>query len=140
MLALAAVVVGVFGGPEPSTSAASSIDRPARAALTTLGSPAAGRSHVMQSATASYYLPTGNRTSCGRSMTMTSWHVAALKRDSYRCGDVVVICHARRCATVTVQDRGAWRSDNRRWDLTPRVRAALRCSDLCNVRWRKVSR
>lgn len=141
---VAAVVLGVAvgGGPEPST-AASPDDRLAAGSHPTLGTTAS-RSFASPWATAqaSYYNPTGNRTSCGAPMTWSSWHVAALKRSSYRCGDRIAICNprARRCVTVLVKDRGAWRSDNRRWDLTPRVRDALRCSDLCNVRWRKVPR
>lgn len=139
MVAAVVLAVALGGGPEPTT-AASSHDRLAAGSPTPLGT-AASRSHVSWSATqASYYEPTGNATSCGYPMTWASWHVAALKRSSYRCGDRIVICNraARVCATVVVKDRGAWRIDNRRWDLTPRVRAALRCNDLCNVHWRKV--
>lgn len=88
-------------------------------------------------AEASYYNPTGNRTSCGKAMTYSSWHVASLKRSEYRCGRAVRICRYRRCVNVRVQDRGAWRSGNRVWDLTPRVKRALRCPDMCNVRWHR---
>ena len=88
-------------------------------------------------AQASYYTLYGNRTSCGKTAGASAWFVASLKRDTANCGRRVTICHLRRCVQVTVQDRGAWRSDDRRWDLQPRVKAALRCSDLCSVRWRR---
>lgn len=88
-------------------------------------------------ATASYYTLFGNRTACGKTASNRAWFVASLKRDTANCGRKVTICHRRRCVRVTVQDRGAWRSDNRRWDLQPRVKRALRCGDLCSVRWRR---
>lgn len=142
---LAAIVVAVVlgGGPEPGSASAN--DRPATDASPTPSATAfpsvAGRSTRWAETSASYYEPTGNRTSCGAAMTWTSWHVASLKPSTYRCGLRVVICNraARSCATVRVKDRGAWRSDNRRWDLTPAVRRALRCSDLCRVHWRVAS-
>lgn len=85
---------------------------------------------------ASYYNPTGNATACGRPMTGASWHVASLGGSKSECGDRLVICHRSRCVNVKVQDTGpSYRG--RRWDLTSRVKRALRCSDLCNVKWRR---
>lgn len=86
---------------------------------------------------ASYYTEYGNHTSCGLPMNSRAWHVAALTPDNARCGREITICHHHRCVHVTVQDRGAWRHDGRAWDLTPRVKHALRCPDLCNVTWRR---
>lgn len=86
---------------------------------------------------ASYYKLWGNRTKCGRTSQQSSWFVAALKTENMRCGMKVTICHARRCVRVTVQDAGKHRYDRRDWDLTVRVKAALRCGDLCTVRWHK---
>lgn len=87
----------------------------------------------------SYYGPGfyGRPTACGKTMSRYSWHVAALKRDLGKCGLKLTVCHRTRCAEVRVQDRGAWRSDRRDLDATPRVKAYLRCSDLCTIRWRK---
>lgn len=92
-----------------------------------------------QRATASYYMLYGNRTSCGKIASPRAWFVASLKSDTANCGRKVTICNRsrRRCVRVTVQDRGAWRRDNRRWDLQPRVKRALRCGDLCGVHWRR---
>lgn len=139
MLALAAVVLVLFGGPEPKASGASPDWRPAAAPQA--NPEAAGRqSNPWRHAQASYYLPTGNRTACGLPMTMSSWYVASLKPSTAKCGLRVVICHRHRCVAVRVQDRGAWRTDSRRWDLTPRVKRALRCGDLCNVTWKRARR
>lgn len=83
---------------------------------------------------ASYYEPTGNATACGNPMTNASWHVASLGGTKAECGDRLRICRRSRCVNVTVKDTGpsyGWR----RWDLTPRVKRALRCGDLCVVRW-----
>ena len=84
---------------------------------------------------ASYYTLFGNATSCGVTMSATAWHVAALTPAYARCGLKLTICRASRCAHVRVMDRGAWRTDNRMWDLTPRLKHALHCPDLCNVSW-----
>lgn len=86
---------------------------------------------------ASYYTLWGNRTKCGKTSQRDSWFVAALQTENMKCGMRVTICHGRRCVNVTVQDAGKDRKDNRDWDLTVRVKAALRCGDLCNVKWSK---
>lgn len=86
---------------------------------------------------ASYYTLWGNRTKCGKTSQPDSWFVAALKTENMRCGMKVTICHGRRCVNVTVQDAGKHRRDRRDWDLTVRVKAALRCGDLCTVKWAK---
>lgn len=79
----------------------------------------------------------GHRTACGKTLTRDSYWVAALKPELAHCGAHVTICHIRRCLRVQVLDRGAWRRDNRDWDLTLRAHRVLHCSDLCNVRWRR---
>lgn len=87
---------------------------------------------------ASWYSMPGNRTACGQTMTSSSWWVAALQTENMRCGLQVYICHNGRCVRVRVLDRGANRNDRRDWDLTPRVRRALRCSSLCDhINWRR---
>lgn len=87
---------------------------------------------------ASWYSMPGNTTSCGSHMTASSWWVAALQYENMRCDMRVLICHEGRCVRVRVRDRGADRNDRRDWDLTPRVKRALRCSDLCtHINWRK---
>lgn len=91
--------------------------------------------HPMKRAQASYYTLYGNRTACGVTMSDRAWHVAALTREHARCGRRIILCNGRKCVGVRVMDRGAYRSDGRMWDLTPRVKRALRCGDLCNVRW-----
>lgn len=105
--------------------------------LLTYGADSAAARPQYQPAKASYYKLWGNRTSCGKRASPRAWFVASLKRDTANCGRRITICHRRRCVRVTVQDRGAWRRDNRRWDLQVRVKRALRCSDLCNVRWKR---
>lgn len=98
-------------------------------------------STAWQPADASWYGPgfMGNRTACGNTLTTSSWWVASLKPDTARCGLKVRICHParRRCIRITVRDRGAWRSDRRRWDLTARPKYALRCPSVCRVVWRR---
>jgi hypothetical protein len=99
-----------------------------------------GRPTAWSKATASYYTLYGNRTACGLTMNAKAWHVASLTREHARCGRRVTICHRRsgvnRCVRVRVMDRGKFRSDGRMWDLTPRVKRALRCPDLCTVTWK----
>jgi len=94
-------------------------------------------SPAWESAEASYYLLHGNRTSCGKTASADAWFVASLKPDTANCGRKVTICRGSRCVRVTVQDRGAWRRDSRRWDLQVRVRDALRCPDVCSVKWKR---
>jgi hypothetical protein len=92
----------------------------------------------MHAASASWYGPGfyGRRTACGKTHTTSSWHVAALHPHLAKCGLRLRVCStSTRCVHVRVQDRGAWRSDDRALDLAPRVKAALKCGDVCRVRW-----
>lgn len=97
---------------------------------------AEARTSPWQRAQASYYTLFGNRTACGQTASSRAWFIASLKSDTANCGRKIRLCHKARCVNVTVQDRGAWRWDNRRWDLQVRVRDALRCGDLCTLRWK----
>ncbi len=86
---------------------------------------------------ASWYSMPGNTTSCGSHMTESSWWVSALQSENMRCDMRILLCHEGRCVRVRVRDQGRDRPDRRDWDLTPRVKRALRCSDLCDhINWR----
>ncbi len=102
--------------------------------------PGAPHWHINREA--SWYGPgfEGRPTACGETMrAATSWHVAALQDSLARCDLKVHICNRenRRCVNVTVQDSGGHRSQRRDWDLTPRVKRALRCPGLCDINWKK---
>lgn len=79
----------------------------------------------------------GNRTSCGQTYRTSSWWVSSFKTNYMHCGLKVRICKAgtTRCVNVRVQDRGAVHTGRRDFDLTVRVRDALRCNT-CAIRWR----
>lgn len=85
---------------------------------------------------ASYYNIPGGTTACGQTMTASSWWVAHLGGTKSSCGKQLRICKrgTTRCVNVSVRDTGGYHY-GRKWDLTPRVKYALRCPDLCNVRW-----
>lgn len=53
------------------------------------------------------------------------------------CGAQVQFCHAGRCATATMADRGPYVA-GRTFDLNLNLRDALACGGLCEVAWRRV--
>ncbi len=58
-----------------------------------------------------------------------TWGVA---HKSLPCGTMVTLTHGANTVTVPVVDRGPYIA-GREFDLSPRVKAALNCSDLCTV-------
>lgn len=56
----------------------------------------------------------GDGTACGQTLTRTTVGVA---HKTLKCGTLVRICHARKCADVRVIDRGPFSGD-RTWDIT----------------------
>jgi rare lipoprotein A (RlpA)-like double-psi beta-barrel protein len=58
-----------------------------------------------------------------------TWGVA---HKSLPCGTMVTLTHGSRTVTVPVVDRGPYIA-GREFDLSPRVKAELGCSDLCTV-------
>jgi hypothetical protein len=58
-----------------------------------------------------------------------TWGVA---HKSLPCGTMVTLTHGANTATVPVVDRGPYIA-GREFDLSPRVKAALGCADLCTV-------
>lgn len=58
-----------------------------------------------------------------------TWGVA---HKSLPCGTMVTLTHGANTVTVPVVDRGPYIA-GREFDLSPRVKAALGCSDLCTV-------
>ena len=67
-----------------------------------------------------------------------TWRIVRLGADigllCMRCGRHVLVCHLR-CAVGVVDDRGPFIS-GRDFDLGPRLKSAVRCPDLCAIRWR----
>ena len=90
---------------------------------------------------ASWYGPGfwGGRTACGQTLTEKSFWVAAFKTEYMKCNLKVKICSTsnNRCVNVRVLDRGAVHHGRRDWDMTLRVKNALRCPSTCNVDWKK---
>jgi len=58
-----------------------------------------------------------------------TWGVA---HKSLPCGTMVTLTHGANTVTVPVVDRGPYIA-GREFDLSPRVKAALNCTDLCTV-------
>jgi hypothetical protein len=58
-----------------------------------------------------------------------TWGVA---HKSLPCGTMVTLTHGANTVTVPVVDRGPYIA-GREFDLSPRVKAALGCTDLCTV-------
>ena len=58
-----------------------------------------------------------------------TWGVA---HKSLPCGTMVTLTHGANTVTVPVVDRGPYIA-GREFDLSPRVKAALSCTDLCTV-------
>jgi Lytic transglycolase len=58
-----------------------------------------------------------------------TWGVA---HKSLPCGTMVTLTHGSSTVTVPVVDRGPY-VPGREFDLSPRVKAALNCTDLCTV-------
>ncbi len=79
----------------------------------------------------------GERTACGKTVTTRSWFVAALKPDLARCGLKLTLLYRGRTYRVTVQDRGAWRDDNRALDAAPGLHRSMGRPELARVYYRK---
>jgi hypothetical protein len=90
--------------------------------------------------TASWYGPGfyGNRLPCWQWLQATgksiqyepdTWGVA---HKTLPCGTLLVLTHGANTITVPVVDRGPY-VDGRELDLSPAVKAALGCTDLCTV-------
>ncbi len=58
-----------------------------------------------------------------------TWGVA---HKSLPCGTIVILTHGANTVTVPVVDRGPYIA-GREFDLSPRVKSALGCTDLCTV-------
>jgi rare lipoprotein A len=84
---------------------------------------------------ASWYGPGfyGNHTACGQMYTPESVGVA---HKSLPCGTLVTIDHNGNQVTVPVIDRGPY-IVGRTFDLSPRVKAMLGCTDLCTIGWKQ---
>lgn len=90
------------------------------------------RDPPMSYATASYY-DLGGTGSCGVE-AQAGLRFASL---FLPCGAQVEMCHAS-CAVATMADHGPYVA-GRLFDLNVNLRDAIGCSDLCTVRWRRVS-
>lgn len=78
-------------------------------------------------ALASWYEDSGS-TACGTHYAVGIAHL------TLACGTEVRLCHAGRCETATVEDRGPYIA-GRTFDLNPGAKAGIGCSDLCAVRY-----
>lgn len=106
------------------------------------GAPALGTRHADHVEQARTYLPPRwvratlshygegdgymwQRTSCGKIVRPSSTFVAALHRDLAHCGMRITILYRWRKYHTRVEDRGAWRSDDRALDAAPGLRRAM---------------
>ena len=79
----------------------------------------------------------GKRTACGKTVRPSSRFVAALHRDLAHCGLKLTIYYKGRKYHTQVQDRGAWRSDDRALDAAPGLRRAMGFSGLAKIKYTK---
>jgi hypothetical protein len=87
----------------------------------------------MSTALASWYGDHGGG-ACGVGDVQSGYRFASL---FLRCGSRVRFCHYGNCVNATMSDHGPYVS-GRLFDLNANLKYALRCSDLCNVRWRRM--
>lgn len=127
-----AVASGARGRPQVDLTGSRHATQVAR----TLASPRWVR------ATLSHYGTTGDgylggRTNCGKIVRPGSVFVAALHPHLAKCGLKLTIYHRGKRYHVRVQDRGAWRSDNRALDAAPGLRSRLGFTGVASIRYRK---
>ncbi len=77
------------------------------------------------------------RTACGRIVTPNAVFVGALKPDLARCGLKITIRYKGRTIRTTVQDRGAWRTDDRAFDAAPGLRRRLHFTGVAPITYHK---
>lgn len=92
--------------------------------------PPAHRTPPMRAAVASWYALDGPG-ACGNG-AQTGLHFASL---ILACRTQIRICHAG-CVTATMADHGPYVA-GRTFDLNINLRDAIRCPDICSVRWRR---
>jgi hypothetical protein len=91
----------------------------------------------MFSALASWY-DDGGSTACGPHEEYGFAHLGP-GEGSYpgmACGTAVRFCHYGRCVTGVMDDHGPYVA-GREFDLDASLKAALGCSDLCQLHWRR---
>ena len=86
----------------------------------------------MSTALASWYSDHGGG-ACGVGDVQSGYRFASL---FLRCGSRVRFCHNGSCVNAVMSDHGPYIS-GRLFDLNANLKYALRCSDLCTVRWRR---
>jgi len=101
-----------------------------------------GRRHHLQwprpsaeglAGTASWFDDAGG-TACGSHLANGFAH---LPETGWACGTRVEFCYAGRCVVGEREDSGPY-VEGRLFDLTPGLKAALSCSDLCHLHWRRL--
>jgi hypothetical protein len=123
--------------PEPVPTVAPAAGRVAAVPIEITAVPAAASGSVV---TVSWYGPGfyENRLPCWPWLAANglpiqflpdTWGVA---HKSLPCGTMVTLTHGANTVTVPVVDRGPYIA-GREFDLSPRVKAALACTDLCTV-------
>lgn len=101
-----------------------------------------GRTHqltAMAPATASWFDDTGN-TACqaeGGGTVHYALGFAHLPEAGWPCGARVRFCYEGRCVTGQREDSGPY-VGGRLFDLNAGLKAALGCSDLCHLHWRRL--
>ena len=126
--------------PTPEATPAPTVAPPARVAAVPIAITAVPASASGSVVTVSWYGPGffENRLPCWPWLAANglpiqflpdTWGVA---HKSLPCGTMVTLTHGANMVTVPVVDRGPYIA-GREFDLSPRVKAALGCSDLCTV-------
>jgi hypothetical protein len=89
----------------------------------------------MAPALASWFNDGVEATACGTHVTNGFAH---LPEAGWACGAKVRFCYRKRCVTGVREDSGPYVA-SRTFDLTPSLKADLGCSDLCHLRWRRLT-
>lgn len=79
----------------------------------------------------------GKRTACGKIVKPKSRFVAALKPELAKCGLKLTLRYHGKRYWVTVQDRGAYRRDNRALDAAPGLYTLMGSHDLVSLTYRE---
>lgn len=93
---------------------------------------------VRSAALASWYNDGGEGTACGNHLNNGfAQGIDGVLSTYWPCGTRAEFCYAGRCVVGTREDSGPYIA-GRTFDLTPSLKANLRCPDLCHLRWRRL--
>lgn len=92
----------------------------------------------MHTATASFYYDGVESTECGYHLyNGYAQGIDGVLSEYWSCGTRTEFCYNDHCVIGTRQDSGPY-IYGRTFDLTPSLKANLRCPDICKLKWRRL--